>query len=581
MLMRLIMMKGMGGVMGNVFRGFVCFWVGLTLVRDVVAQDTPVVTPRYGVVELTLNCSDRFENPFRDAVCEAEFVSPSGKRTRVEGFYDGDDQWRVRFVPREHGDWTWNGRITGGAKPVEASGSFQCKGTQGHGSLRISKRNPFRYEYEDGTPFYPIGIQTCDFLQPDFDGPPVGTDKKRCVSNVEWLQAFTGAVNLVRAQFGQGTSVGCALPLIAAPPKKGHGTEEKQRFVFQADRYDLALAAKIDAVYREQREAGMSQILIFLQDMSAWKNTGKGLNTAFGAIRDLSNYKSLQAPSLALQEQYIRYIIARYGAFVDIWEILNEDSFAPAEYLTHLAGIIRKADPYGRLLTSNFSRPGESWSDITTWHEYMGMPASEVDAYLVSQIALHKSHGKLVQNTEFGNQNILSNVDPIKWRIAVWSAYMHESSLLFWSMSQSKIPAGHLKEGNANAYIGPDSRQHFRVFHELTRDLPVDLKPVTIGFTAQTKIRTYALCNGSKGLIYLHHFADHGKPFVCPDKLMVMVGPGKWRLRWYNPEDGRELLTEEVSTPQQFLFFQPPEVTVDLVARLERIGEPEEEAPTK
>jgi hypothetical protein len=550
--------------------------VGFAGVRAVAGQEMmPALTPRYGVMELTLTCSERFDNPFREAVCEAEFVSPSGVRTRVEGFYDGDDRWRVRFVPREHGDWTWRGRISGGSKPVDASGAFKCEGTQGHGFLRISKQNPFRYEYEDGTPFYPIGIQTCDFLQPDFDGPEAGKGENRKVSNAEWMQAFTGAVNLVRTQFGQGTAAGCALPLIAARPKKGSGKQTATNFVYQADRYDLALAAKIDEVYRAQREAGLSQILIFLQDMSAWKNEGLGMMTGFGAIRDLAGYKSAKAPNLQVQEQYIRYVIARYGAYVDIWEILNEDSFAPPDYLAHLAGVIRKADPYGRLLTSNFSRPGETWSDITTWHEYMGMPANAVDAYVVSQVALHKSYGKLVQNTEFGNQGCLSNVDPVKWRIAVWAAYMHESGLLFWSMSQSKIPAGHVKSGNANAYIGPDSRQHFRVFHALTRDLPVDLKPVTIGFTTQTDIRAYALCNGKQGLIYIHHFADHHKAFVPKDKLMVQVGPGKWRLRWYHPEDGREVLAEELSTPQQFLFFTMPEATVDLVARLERIGEPD------
>ena len=550
-------------------------------VGAVAAQDMSAVTPRYGVVELTLTCPDRFDNPFREAVCEAEFVSPAGMKTRVEGFYDGGDQWRVRFVPCEHGNWSWSGRITGGAKPVEASGSFICQGTQGHGFLRISKQNPFRYEYEDGTPFYPIGIQTCNFLQPDFDGPEAGMAENRWVSNTEWVQAFTGAVNLVRTQFGQGITAGCALPLIAAPPKKVPGKEAETNFVYQADRYDLVMAAKIDAVYRAQREAGISQILILFQDMSAWSDSGLGMKTAFGAIKVLAAYKSAKAPSLSLQEQYIRYVIARYGAFVDIWEIFNEDSYAPADYLAHLAGVIRRVDPYGRLLTSNFSRPGEDWSDITTWHEYMGMPASAVDTYVVGQIALHKSYGKLVQNTEFGNQGSLSNVDPVKWRLAVWAAYMQESSLLFWSMSQSKIPAGHVKGGNANAYIGPNSRQHFRVFHELTRDLPVDLKPVTIGFTEQTDIRTYALCNGKQGLIYIHHFADHGKPFAYSDKLMVQVGPGKWRLRWYQPEDGRELLTEDISTPQQFLFFRIPEVTVDLVARVERIGEPEMASPAK
>ena len=537
------------------------------------------VTPKYGVREISLTCSDRFENPFRDASCTAEFVSPSGGKFTVLGFYDGGDCWRIRFVPREHGQWTWTARITGGAKPAESSGKFECRGTTGHGFLRVSRKNAFRYEYEDGTPFYPIGIQTCNFLQPDFDGPEIGQGERRVVSSTEWLQAFTGAVNLVRTQFGQGVTEGCALPLIAAPPKNATNKNAKAEFVFQADRYDLALAARIDAVYREQREAGISQILILFQDMSAWRDSGQGRRTAFGAIRDTENYKNAKASTMPLQEQYIRYIVARYGAFVDIWEIFNEDGFAPADYLAHLAGVIRGTDPYGRLLTTNFSQFGEKWSDITSWHEYMGMPASGVDAYIVSQIALCKSHGKLVQNTEFGNQGQMSNDDPVKWRIAVWSSFMHESGLVFWSMSQTKFPANYLTRGNANAYIGPDSRRHFRVFHDLTRELPVDLKPVTIGFTSQTDIRTYALCNGKLGMIYVHHFADHGKAYTCPDKLMVQVGPGKWRVRWYNPEDGREVRSEELGTPQQFLFFRLPEVTVDLVARLERIGDSDKIAP--
>lgn len=553
-------------------------WGVLAGVHVVTAGDAQAPVPKYGLVEISLTCVDRFENPFRDAACEAEFTAPGGGRIRVEGFYDGGDTWKVRFVPREHGRWTWTARIAGGAKPVESAGAFECQGTRGHGFLRISKRNPFRYEYEDGTPFYPIGIQTCDFLQPDFDGPEQGQGPSRKVSNAEWLQAFTGAVNLVRTQFGQGTRSGCALPLIAAPPKTKRG-EESAPFSYQPDRYDLALAAQIDAVYREQRAAGLSQILILFQDMSLW---GKG-GTAFGAIRDLENNKSLRAANLALQEQYIRYIVARYGAFVDIWEIFNEDSFAPADYLAHLAGVIRKADPYGRLLTTSYPRPGAGWSDITAWHEYMGMPASAVDTYVAGQIALYKSWGKLVQNTEFGNQKHLSNFDPVKWRIAVWTAHMQESSLLFWSMSQTRFPAGSIKHGNANAYIGPDSRQHFRVFHELTRDLPVDLRPASIGFTEQTDIRAYALCDGRKGLVYIHHFADHGKPFTLSYPLMMQTGPGAWGLRWFNPEDGKEMGGETVSTPQQYLSFRVPEVTVDLVGRLERIGDalPEKLEPPK
>jgi hypothetical protein len=232
---------------------------------------------------------------------------------------------------------------------------------------------------------------------------------------------------------------------------------------------------------------------------------------------------------------------------------------------------MRKADPYGRLLTTNYVRPGAVWSDMTTWHEYMGMPAREVDAYLISQIALFKSRGKLVQNTEFGNQGALSNVDPLKWRIAVWAAHMHESSLVFWSMSQRQLPAGQVKKGNANAYIGAETRRAFRVFHELTRDLPVTMRPAAIGYADQTRLRAYALAGERRALVYVNHVTGGATAFTFADPLQVQTGPGRWRVRWVAPETGDELALEEVETAQQYLPLRVPPVIVDAVARLERI----------
>jgi hypothetical protein len=201
----------------------------------------------------------------------------------------------------------------------------------------------------------------------------------------------------------------------------------------------------------------------------------------------------------------------------------------------------------------------------------MGMPAREVDAYLVGQIALFKSRGKLVQNTEFGNQGVLSNVDPLKWRIAMWAAHMHESSLVFWSMSQRQIPAGQVKKGNANAYIGPETRRAFRVFHDLTRDLPVTMRPVAVGYVDQTQLRAYALAGERHALVYVHPVADPATTLTLADALLVQTGPGRWRVRWVSPETGDELAMEDVETVQQYLSLRVPPIKVDAVARIEWI----------
>jgi hypothetical protein len=536
--------------------------------------------PKYGVFETRVQAPWDLPNPFTDAKATGRFRSPSGATITVEGFYCGGREWRFRFVPREHGLWRYQCEVArkvdqpapGRVQDTGHIGEFRCEGAAGHGPVRISRRNPFRMEYEDGTPFYPIGIQTCSFLRPDFDGPNED-GSWRSISTEEWLKAFAGAVNLVRTQFGQGTTAGCALALIPAPPRPGRRATAVSRpsdAPIPADRYDLDLAAKIDETYRLHRAAGIAQILILFQDMSLWGSAP----CAFGSGRDLSEkgYKNLKAANLPLQEQYIRYIVARWGAFVDIWELFNEDSYAPNDYLAHLAKVVRQADPYGHVITTNYARPKEDWCEIVTFHEYMGMPPNEVDAYLSSQLALYKSYGKVVQNTEFGNQGQLSNCDPVKWRIAVWTAFMNESGMLFWGMSGVKTKAGNKQaRGNANAYVGADSRRHFRVLNEFTRDLPLDMRPVPVGYHEHTDIRTWALSNGAVTAIYVHHFADHQQEFQLPDKLKVQTGPGRFRLRWIDPEDGREVRQEELSAVQHYLEIAVPPVKIDLACRVDRI----------
>lgn len=368
--------------------------------------------PKFGIFETRLASSANVQNPFRDAALRAEFRAPSGQATAVEGFYAGENEWRVRFVPREHGPWTWTATLRAPGANVSTAGTFVCEGTDGHGFLRTSPRNPFRLEHEDGTPFYPIGIQTCNFLNPDFDGP-AADGSWRSVSNDVWLTAFTGAVNLVRTQFGQGTREGCALALIPAPPKSAPGVQPE---TIPADRYDLDLAARIDAAYFQHRAAGMRQILILFQDMSLWAEG----QSAFGSGRDLSpsGYKSVHAANLPAQEQYIRYIVARWGCFVDVWELFNEDAY--------------------------------------------------------------HGHGD---------------------------------------------------------------------------------------------IRTSALSNGRVTAVYLHHFADHASAFELPHHLGVQTGPGRFRLRWIDPEDGRQVLDEERTTLQQFLMFRPPPVTVDMACTIRRLDD--------
>ena len=514
------------------------------------SQATPAPVAQHDVFELRLTSDEAFTNPFTDARLSAEFRSPSGQRFSVPGFYFGGKTWMVRFAPDRAGQWAYDAKLTGKRKTDRRSGTFRCVPSRRHGFVRVSKRNPYRLEYDGGKPFYPIGVQTCGYFKPDLDGPNEAGSWKTVEPEV-WAREFQGSVNLIRWQLGAGTKKGCALPLIptGGPP----------------DRYDTELARQMDELLALQRAHGFSHIMIPFQDMSLWGSD----TTSFGENRDVDGYKSLKAPNLALQEAYLRYIVARFGAYVDIWELFNEDSYAPDDYLARLSAVIREADPYRHPITTNYTRSTEGWCEIVTWHGYMSIPAAETDAWLADKIGRLKSFGKPVLNTEFGNKGWLSNVDPVKWRIAVWTAYMNEANILFWGMSGVKTKPGRT-QGNSNAYLGPDSRQHFRVLDEFTRDLPVDLRPVECTYSQQSDLRIYALSNRKTSVVYVHHFADHEKPWGRNERIYVHTGPGRFRVTWIDPSDGKTVHSGAAETRQQYLFFEMPPVTIDLACRLDR-----------
>lgn len=552
------------------------------LVAVAAAQTTqPGAAPRFGLYEVVLTSDANFNNPFWDAKAQAVFTSPAGKTVQVEGFYYGPKEWRVRLAPREEGTWKYQATLKG--KPVEGAevnvktdGAFECKGQQGHGFLKLSKLNPYRMEYEDGKAFYGVGIQTCGVIQKvDLDGPEAGQGW-RTATPAEWCKEFQDAVNLVRIQLGQGNTSGLAVPMIPPPTLPGKDkTQDNPRYAEVLpegvpDRYDLDIAAKLDDVYRLHRAAGFSQILILMQDMSAFGRQ----KTAFGFNTNLDNYKSVAAESLPLQEKYIRYLVARYGCFVDIWEMFNEDSYAPEDYLAHLHKVIRQADPYGHIITSNFSSYDQPFCEIITPHEYVSIPAKDIDVYLSKQIAAYKSFGKPVQYTEFGNKSNLSNYDPVKWRLALWTAYMNECGMLYWSQSGSKTLPRETISGNSNTYIGPDTRQHFRAFFQIAGDLPIDMRPRYV-YPGYWGFRGYALGNGKFSIVYLHHYEDHAKELKLADGIMVDTGPGNFRCAWFDPASGKALgEPRDIVTRQRFSSLLVPPFTIDVVCRVERQDQP-------
>lgn len=117
--------------------------------------------PRWSRVERVFTSATSHADPFHDVDLRVTFTAPSGRTTTVDGFWDGDATWRVRFAPDEIGTWSW---VTTSSPATDSGlhgqrGQFRVVAPAGttrfaqHGPVRVVKGRTF-LEHADGTPFF-------------------------------------------------------------------------------------------------------------------------------------------------------------------------------------------------------------------------------------------------------------------------------------------------------------------------------------------------------------------------------------------------------------------------------------------
>jgi len=121
--------------------------------------------------------SDRaYENPLYDVQEFAvQFTSPSGRVKKVNGFWDGGSDWKVRFCPDEKGTWTFETNCSDVQnKSLHAvGGSFECVASDSKLDLYtkggiVRPKGCYYLMHADGTPFF---FATCTAWDKCIDFP--------------------------------------------------------------------------------------------------------------------------------------------------------------------------------------------------------------------------------------------------------------------------------------------------------------------------------------------------------------------------------------------------------------------------
>ena len=105
---------------------------------------------KWGLFEVSLK-GPSAGNPFTEQSVSATFRSKNEIVT-VDGFYDGDGVYKVRFMPSFTGDYVYE--TVGSFPEAESAGDFTVTEPTGnnHGPVRIA--NTYHFAYEDTTPYY-------------------------------------------------------------------------------------------------------------------------------------------------------------------------------------------------------------------------------------------------------------------------------------------------------------------------------------------------------------------------------------------------------------------------------------------
>jgi hypothetical protein len=112
---------------------------------------------KWGIFELALQGSAE-GNPYLDVELTARFAYKN-RVIEVDGFYDGEGVYRIRFMPDTQG--TWHFRTHSNLDALSGTeGTFTClpPGPGNHGPVLVS--NTYHFSYADGTPYKPVGT-TC------------------------------------------------------------------------------------------------------------------------------------------------------------------------------------------------------------------------------------------------------------------------------------------------------------------------------------------------------------------------------------------------------------------------------------
>jgi hypothetical protein len=266
---------------------------------------------RWDVFETTLR-GPAGGNPFTDVQLSARFQHRN-RTVDVDGFYDGDGVYKVRFMPDTPGEWTWTTR-SNRTELDGKTGRVTCTPASGrnHGPVRVE--NTYHFAYADGAPYLPFGTTSYAWVH---QGDAL--EEK----TLQTLRA--GPFNKMRmCIFPKHYSYNANEPVYYPFPRTGS--------VNDYTRFNPEFYRHIEKRIGQLRDMGIEADLILFHPYDRW------------------GYAKMSAD---VDDRYLRYTVARLSAFRNVWwSLANEFDFMKEKKMSdwdRFFRIVQDSDPYQHL----------------------------------------------------------------------------------------------------------------------------------------------------------------------------------------------------------------------------------------
>ena len=316
--------------------------------RDRLSEPSPATFPKWSKVEYEFrgpeSTSRGDPNPFAIHL-DVVFTSPSGKKYRVPGFYDGDGRgghdghsWKVRFAADEEGAWRYR-TASSDAQLEDQSGAFtvvrtaaDARGFWKWGRLEYTgtAENKIRYlKFRDGPYWLKAGCDDPENFLGNYKNYDTLAKRKAAIDYLadRGINSFYIMTHNID---GDDRDVWPWLGR-SAPEAKANGGNDA--------RFDVAKLDEWRELFEHMQDRGVVPYLV-LEDDSAWKGYD--------------------------HRRYYREIIARFGylpaLIFNLGEEHNENYrlSQALEYMRQLAGIDPYDHPRG---IHNVNRPNNEYVD--------------------------------------------------------------------------------------------------------------------------------------------------------------------------------------------------------------------------